>query len=48
MTKKSMDKYSRAGALRSQTEQGLRELALNFGVQFTYNRCQGIKTLSQP
>jgi hypothetical protein len=46
MIKKSMEKYNCVDALISEAEQGLRELVLNFGIQFAYNGCQRI-TLSQ-
>lgn len=46
MTKETMEKRNRAEALILQGKRRIREVALDFGMQFAYNGCQRI-TLSQ-
>ena len=47
MTKERMEKRNRAEALILQGERRIREVALDFGMQFAGDRTQRIKTLSQ-
>lgn len=47
MTQELIEKCSRAEALICEAERKLKEVKLDFGMQFAQNRCQGVETSLQ-